>query len=429
MGKNLTRISRRSFVVSAATGLALSNVGFPLVAAPPAGPKYRRYNVTSARGQEMLAGYARAIEAMLKLPCEHPHNWFRNAIVHLLDCPHGNWWFYVWHRGYLGYFEETIRKYSGLIDFAFPYWDWTALPEIPTGMFGGVLTPMADAYASTTLNIDVFEKAIRPALEEFWSTLSAAQLAQLALRGYASVDEVWKDVDGNGVAGNISFAPTCTSRYLTRENAKLDAKTAYDVSAFVIGAGLFPQTFWSDDISNSFTSNRTASHNTQPDKNTKFSILEGLPHNLVHNYIGGSPPLDPGPYGNMTNFLSPVDPIFFLHHSNMDRLWDVWERKQKRQKLPTLPTGDDLSTLSNEPFLFFVDADGNYLKAGKPVNFLLWRGSTMIMSLDQVKSSRPERSAQLQRESRYPHRLSRVRGRLKFQASSQQTTSKLMGHR
>ena len=41
-----------------------------------------------------------------------------------------------------------------------------------------------------------------------------------------------------------------------------------------------------------------------------FSTLEGMPHNLVHNCIGGVGPLDPGPYGNMTNFLSPVDPIF-----------------------------------------------------------------------------------------------------------------------
>jgi len=26
---------------------------------------------------------------------------------------------------------------------------------------------------------------------------------------------------------------------------------------------------------------------------------------------------------HMTNFRSPLDPIFFLHHANIDRLWDV----------------------------------------------------------------------------------------------------------
>ena len=84
-------------------------------------------------GQKMLASYAKAVEAMLKLPADDPHNWFRNAFIHLMDCPHGNWWFYVWHRGFMGYFETTIRKYSGDDNFAFPYWDWTNLPRV-TGL-------------------------------------------------------------------------------------------------------------------------------------------------------------------------------------------------------------------------------------------------------------------------------------------------------
>jgi tyrosinase len=95
-----------------------------------------------------------------------------------------------------------------------------------------------------------------------------------------------------------------------------------------------------------------------------------MPHNLVHNCIGGAGAIDPGPYGNMTNNLSPVDPIFFLHHSNMDRLWDVWTRKQKSLGQPFLPTGDDLKTLSDEPFLFFVDANGKNVPDGKAGDYL-----------------------------------------------------------
>ncbi|MBO7941702.1 tyrosinase family protein, partial [Streptomyces sp. S9] len=68
--------------------------------------------------------------------------------------------------------------------------------------------------------------------------------------------------------------------------------------------------------------------------------------------------IDPGPYGNMTNFLSPVDPIFFLHHANMDRLWDVWTRKQLAHGRPILPEGDQAKAFMDEPFLFYVDADG-----------------------------------------------------------------------
>jgi tyrosinase len=172
---------------------------------------------------------------------------------------------------------------------------------------------------------------------------------------------MWNDVTGNGNAGNIGYATTCAARYLTRDNPKLDAETAYDCSPPVVFSGLKPQDFWNADITQSFASSKTPSHNTQPSGNTEFSILEGMPHNNVHNCIGGVGPLDPGPYGNMTNFLSPFDPVFFLHHANMDRLWDVWTRKQQRLGLPILPAQPDLGTLSKEPFLFYVKSNGDYV--------------------------------------------------------------------
>jgi tyrosinase len=44
--------------------------------------------------------------------------------------------------------------------------------------------------------------------------------------------------------------------------------------------------------------------------------VESAPHNPVHNLIGGE----------MANMTSPRDPIFFLHHGNIDRLWNAWVR-------------------------------------------------------------------------------------------------------
>jgi tyrosinase len=43
--------------------------------------------------------------------------------------------------------------------------------------------------------------------------------------------------------------------------------------------------------------------------------LEMTPHNVVHGDIGG--------FMNDPN-LSALDPIFWLHHCNIDRLWEVW---------------------------------------------------------------------------------------------------------
>jgi hypothetical protein len=209
----MSQFTRREVLTAAA--VTAGAAALPSVTAQAAA-KYRRYNVTSAEGQKMLASYAKGVEAMLKLPADHPHNWFRNAFVHLMDCPHGNWWFYVWHRGYLGYFEQTIRKLSGDDTFAIPYWDWTELPEIPSSLFDGALTPTDNAFAPYTRNLAVFTSFIKPALTKYWDSLSSAQLAQLNVRGYPAIDNLWNDVtgfnptvfppDGAGISGNMAYA-------------------------------------------------------------------------------------------------------------------------------------------------------------------------------------------------------------------------------
>ncbi len=365
------RYTRRDFLATTASASLASLVapGAWASGAAPAGKaaqaRYHRYNVTSPEGQRMLASYARGIKAMLALPADDPRNWFRNAFVHLMDCPHGNWWFYVWHRGYVGYFEQTIRTLSGDPQFAMPYWDWTELPRIPPAMFDGVLTPTDGAYAPYTRNLAVFTRFMRPALQRYWDTLDAGQRGQLKFRGYLTADDVWNDVTGysvaekTGISGNAAYAITCGARYLWRENPGFDAKTASAVSPDTIHAGLSPVEFYNDDVSRSFTSSRTASHVVQPDGATKFSVLEGFPHNKVHNCIGGVGGVDPGPYGNMTNFLSPLDPIFYLHHANMDRLWDVWNQLQQSRGKPIMPINvDQRRQFMNEPFRFFVDAQG-----------------------------------------------------------------------
>jgi tyrosinase len=391
------RHTRRDFLATAAAAAGAAALPF---SPSRAAAKYTRYNVTTPEGQKMLASYAKGVDAMLKLPADNPQNWFRNAFVHLMDCPHGNWWFYVWHRGYVGYFEQTIRALSGDDTFAMPYWDWTQLPQIPDGMFDGVLTPTDQAYEPYTGNLALFTSFIKDKLTSYWNGLSPAQQAQLNVRGYGAFDDLWNDVTGYsasvqaGISGNEAFAITCGSRYLSRDNPKLDPKTTYDVSPFVIYSGLVPTDFYNANNYLSFTSSKTPSHNTQPSGATKFSVLEGFPHNKVHNYIGGVGPVDPGPYGNMTNFLSPVDPIFYLHHSNMDRLWDVWTRKQQALRLPICrpariwqrcPTSRSCSTSTARATM---SARARRAIISAP------RRSTMITSRDLAKTSSSNRVPQ-----------------------------------
>ncbi len=116
--------SRRVFLGTAAA--AAGSAMLPVQAAPAA--KYTRYNVTSPQGQAMLVSYDKGITKLLSLPPADPRNWFRYSFIHTMDCPHGNWWFFVWHRPFVGYFEQIVREASGNPKFAFPYWDWTQLP-------------------------------------------------------------------------------------------------------------------------------------------------------------------------------------------------------------------------------------------------------------------------------------------------------------
>lgn len=386
MDESNFHLSRRDVLVAAAAAAGAAAV--PLSPARAAAT-YTRPNVTSQAGQKMLGIYAQGVKAMLDLPPDHPQNWFRNAFVHMMDCPHGNWWFYVWHRGYIGYFEQTIRTLTKVDSFALPYWDWTELPQIPDGMFDDYLTPTSAPFLPYTGSVTAFTNTMKEPLTKYWSGLSDAQLAQQAKRGYNSIDDVWKDILGYAmcdgdlvpISANQAFVITGGARYLTRDNPKLDEKTAGNVQLRTILGGLSPKGFnvtgqdGSTDPINSFTSSQAASHHIPPPRGkVVFSTLEGFPHNKVHNYIGGygslpDTALQPGPFGNMTNNLSPVDPVFFLHHANMDRLWDVWTRKQLAMGLSPKPSDADDKAYFTEPFLFFIDGKGNPVLDGKAQDY------------------------------------------------------------
>jgi tyrosinase len=63
--------------------------------------------------------------------------------------------------------------------------------------------------------------------------------------------------------------------------------------------------------------------------------LETVLHNEVHLAVGGDPEVvPPSKLGDMSTEHSPADPIFWLHHSNVDRLWALWFQ-QHSTKVPT----------------------------------------------------------------------------------------------
>jgi tyrosinase len=65
--------------------------------------------------------------------------------------------------------------------------------------------------------------------------------------------------------------------------------------------------------------------------------LENAPHNPVHNLIGGV----------MATMQSPFDPIFYLHHANIDRLTHAWALPDGKG-IP--PTAWPYSTTNSSPY-------------------------------------------------------------------------------
>jgi tyrosinase len=96
------------------------------------------------------------------------------------------------------------------------------------------------------------------------------------------------------IPSDFSDAATGNPLYVSRVNTNV--YQALDLSPFGSGVNNFQR-----GLSNAF----------EP-------MLENAPHNPVHDILGGY----------MANIsTAPIDPIFYLHHCNIDRLWNAWSRR------------------------------------------------------------------------------------------------------
>ena len=244
-------ITRRHVITHGAALAAATAI--PLRDAAAQATTIRRPNVSSLTpNHPILVSYRTAINAMKQLPTSDPRNWTRQAQIHngnnVVRCPHNNWYFLPWHRAYLLAFEKICRQLSNNPNFALPYWDWTANPQLPA------------AFASPTFNGQP----------------------------------------------NALFDSTRSSQTVTIPS---------NVAGSQVMAGIMAET--------TFEIFGSARPNGQNNTNQQWQIAQGAtgplesgPHNGVHGRISG----------NMGTFMSPLDPIFWLHHCNIDRIWDQWNR-------------------------------------------------------------------------------------------------------
>lgn len=84
---------------------------------------------------------------------------------------------------------------------------------------------------------------------------------------------------------------------------------------------------------------------TNSDNQREFGAegtLESVPHSGIHMFVGGQ----------MGTFMSPRDPIFWLHHANIDRIWRSWSELHQKRSI-----GDKL--WREHKLTEFYDVDGN----------------------------------------------------------------------
>lgn len=236
----------------------------------------------------ILEWYAKALAELAGRAVDDPTSWRYLAAIHGFDepnwrgrgiisdndplpsvadqdrvwnqCQHGGWYFLPWHRGYLHAFEAIVA--DTVVQLGGPD-DWA----LPYWNYFDVDDPNARSIP------DAFQL---PTLPD------------------GSPNPLSMPPRGGTVAGPTIDVP---------DDIDLDAMDARRFTsapqALGFGGG---QTVFSQ------FSNRTGA-------------VESDPHNKVHVMIGG---LDDPPGYMSDPTLAGLDPIFWLHHCNIDRLWAAW---------------------------------------------------------------------------------------------------------
>ncbi|KAK7400532.1 hypothetical protein VNO78_11741 [Psophocarpus tetragonolobus] len=266
---------------------------------------------------EYIAKYKEAIRRMKALPDDDPRSFKQQAAVHCAYCAggykqkgfpdkdidvHESWLFVPFHRWYLYFFERILGSLIGDPTFALPYWNWDhpngmRMPSIfTTDTTSPLYDPLRDSRhlaAFMDLNFD-FDKEDNP-----------------------HVNPTIKQINDN--------LATLHREFLLKTDQS-------DFFGAPYHAGANPH--------------------------TSFGSLETV-HNTIHMWTGVNPATNPKSNGENMGILYSAarDPIFYCHHSNVDRLWNVWTTQ-----LPGGPRSNFTDQDYLETSFFFYDENKNYVR-------------------------------------------------------------------
>lgn len=144
--------------------------------------------------------------------------------------------------------------------------------------------------------------------------------------------------------GDTDSAKQCPFNFLTRGPHPVPMPTSEEVDKMMaISSYSAPPYDNSVEYEKSFNNMMLGIPNNKKMDGKK--VMDAFLHSAVHEYVGGvweGTYYDAGfnehkiSYSGSMKVLdaSPNDPVFFLHHSNVDRLWAEWEREHGNQYEP-----------------------------------------------------------------------------------------------
>jgi tyrosinase len=307
-----------------------------------------RKNVNSLSWEE-LTRLRNALAQMKSLDdyYQDPRSFGYWARIHANDCQHGWEEFLTWHRPYLYYFELQLQDVDSTV--TLPYWDWTDEydPNFPASLFD-----MAQASPTAKTDNGIIPEAYRCWLDEKgWNHLSASGRVPAAT--LAALKTIVTVSPGDG--GDPKDFKTFNSGLRLFAAAKItygQDKNSDDAIMTELGVinPLWHKLRWpggdqglifesypsSDDVNRILQGSNFFQFGSGPTNNHFFGALENI-HNLIHNFSGGAnlyykPGTNPSDRNNEPQFgdmvsagVTAFDPIFWGHHSNVDRLWAEWQ--------------------------------------------------------------------------------------------------------
>jgi tyrosinase len=312
-----------------------------------------------------LENLMRAWKGVKELPPEDPRSFFMIGGFHGEPfrgggwgsnvywggyCHHGNILFPTWHRMYLVKLEESLRSIPGCEDVTLPYWDETSDDSVKCGI----------PWALTVENFELDGQTIPNPLRSFvfpknivdnvsadnsgdpnspnYTKLRGYETVRYPLSGLVGTEKDRKATkEHNAKFKNYKETVDLLNRnivdwlgsYITVNGDKVPTNVAQkfkdclEAPNYTVFSNTTSAKQWNDDRMNP---------DGTPGAGTAVALES--PHNSIHLAVGGfeipdydRSPID-GANGDMgENDTAGLDPIFFFHHCNIDRVFWLWQKK------------------------------------------------------------------------------------------------------